>query len=222
MLTEALTIHHLAKGQAARARVAELLQLVGLHPDHARRYPHEFSGGQRQRIGVARALAVSPKLIVADEPVSALDVSIQAQVLNLLMDLQQETGVAYVFISHNLAVVELIADEVLVMYLGRVMERAPKAALFAAPRHPYTRALLASTPRVGAAHGEAALARAARTALSGELPSPLSPPSGCVFRTRCPHAVDACAGHVPALEEVEPGRWVACIRKEIVWMKAAA
>jgi dipeptide transport system ATP-binding protein len=144
--------------------------------------------------------------------VSALDVSIQAQVLNLLMDLQAETGVAYVFISHNLAVVELIADEVIVMYLGRVMERAPKAALFAAPRHPYSRALLASTPKVGAAHGEAALARAARTALAGELPSPLAPPSGCVFRTRCPHAIAACAQVVPPPMPVGPGHEAACIR----------
>ena len=176
-----------------------MLARVGLRPEHDARYPHMFSGGQRQRVAIARALMLEPKVVVADEPVSALDVSIQAQVLNLLMDLQEETGVAYVFISHNLAVVELIADEVLVMYLGRVMERAPKAALFAAPRHPYTRALLASTPQVGAARGEAALARAARTALSGELPSPLAPPSGCVFRTRCPHAIAACAEVVPPL-----------------------
>jgi dipeptide transport system ATP-binding protein len=171
-----------------------------------------FSGGQRQRIAIARALMLAPKVVVADEPVSALDVSIQAQVLNLLMDLQEDTAVAYVFISHNLAVVELIADEVLVMYLGRVMERAPKAALFAAPRHPYTRALLASTPRVGSIRGRQALARVAGTALASELPSPLAPPTGCVFRTRCPHAVAACAGVIPPLEELGGGHAAACIR----------
>jgi dipeptide transport system ATP-binding protein len=149
---------------------------------------------------------LEPVVVVADEPVSALDVSIQAQVLNLLMDLQEETGVAYVFISHNLAVVELIADDVLVMYLGRVVEQAPKAVLFAAPRHPYTRALFASTPRIDAA------ARRTRQVLSGELPSPLAPPSGCVFRTRCPHAIAACAEIVPPLESVGPAHAAACIR----------
>ena len=199
-----------AADRADRARA--MLARVGLRPEHYARYPHMFSGGQRQRVAIARALMLEPKVVVADEPVSALDVSIQAQVLNLLMALQQETGVAYVFISHNLAVVELIADEVLVMYLGRVMERAPKTALFAAPRHPYTRALLASTPKVGAIRGEAALGRAARTALSGELPSPLAPPSGCVFRTRCPHAIPACAEAVPPLVPVGTGHEAACIR----------
>ncbi len=194
------------------ARARAMLARVGLRHEHYGRFPHMFSGGQRQRIAIARALMLEPKVVVADEPVSALDVQVQAQVLNLLMDLQDETGVAYVFISHNLAVVELIADEVLVMYLGRVMERAPKQALFAAPRHPYTRALLASTPRLGATHGEAALARAARTALAGELPSPLAPPSGCVFRTRCPHAAARCAETVPPLEPVGQGHVAACVR----------
>ena len=201
-------------GRAEReARGRAMLARVGLSPEHYRRYPHMFSGGQRQRIAIARALMLEPSLVVADEPVSALDVSIQAQVLNLLMDLQESTGVAYVFISHNLAVVELIADEVIVMYLGRVMERAAKADLFAAPRHPYTRALLASTPRVDAARGEAALARAARSALSGELPSPLAPPSGCVFRTRCPYAIARCAEVVPPLEPAGAAHAAACIRQ---------
>jgi len=201
-------------GRAEReARGRAMLAKVGLSPEHYRRYPHMFSGGQRQRVAIARALMLEPRLVIADEPVSALDVSIQAQVLNLLMDLQESTGVAYVFISHNLAVVELIADEVVVMYLGRVMERAAKADLFATPRHPYTRALLASTPRVDAARGEAALARAARSALSGELPSPLAPPSGCVFRTRCPYAIDRCAEVVPPLEPAGGAHAAACIRQ---------
>jgi dipeptide transport system ATP-binding protein len=159
-----------------------------------------FSGGQRQRIAIARALMLHPRIVVADEPVSALDVSIQAQVLNLLMDLQQETQVAYVFISHNLAVVELIADDVLVMYLGKVVERAAKRELFALPRHPYTRALLASTPRIDKA------ARQARQVLSGELPSPLNPPSGCAFHKRCPHAQERCRVEVPLLRRPADGK----------------
>jgi dipeptide transport system ATP-binding protein len=214
-LEEPLAINSgLGKGEREERGLA-MLGRVGLSPEHYRRYPHMFSGGQRQRVAIARALMLEPRLVIADEPVSALDVSIQAQVLNLLMDLQDEIGVAYVFISHNLAVVEMIADEVIVMYLGRVMERAPKAELFAAPRHPYTRALLASTPRVdtGAGAGAAALERAAKSALSGELPSPLAPPSGCVFRTRCPHAVAACAEVVPALEPAGAAHAAACIRQ---------
>jgi len=211
-LEEPLVIHTALSQRDRELRARAMLARVGLRPEHYLRYPHMFSGGQRQRIAIARALMLEPKIVVADEPVSALDVSIQAQVLNLLMDLQDETGVAYVFISHNLAVVELIADDVLVMYLGRVMEQAPRTALFAAPRHPYTRALLASTPRVGAAHGEAALAGAARTALSGELPSPLAPPSGCVFRTRCPYAIARCADVVPPLDPVGDSHVAACIR----------
>ena len=196
-------------GRAEReARGRAMLAKVGLSPEHYRRYPHMFSGGQRQRVAIARALMLEPRLVIADEPVSALDVSIQAQVLNLLMDLQESTGVAYVFISHNLAVVELIADEVLVMYLGKAVERAPKARLFGAPRHPYTRALLASTPRIDIA------ARRQRQVLSGELPSPLAPPSGCVFRTRCPHAQPRCAEEVPVLEHVGGDQWVACVRKD--------
>ena len=211
-LEEPLAINTTLSKSDREARARAMLARVGLRPEHYARYPHMFSGGQRQRIAIARALMLEPKIVVADEPVSALDVSIQAQVLNLLMDLQDETGVAYVFISHNLAVVELIADDVLVMYLGRVMERAPTAALFAAPRHPYTRALLASTPKVGTLHGEAALARAARTALSGELPSPLASPSGCVFRTRCPYAAPRCAQVAPPLDVVGDRHVAACIR----------
>jgi dipeptide transport system ATP-binding protein len=211
-LEEPLVINTSLTAAERDGRSRAMLARVGLRPEHHARYPHMFSGGQRQRVAIARALMLEPKVVVADEPVSALDVSIQAQVLNLLMDLQEETGVAYLFISHNLAVVELIADDVMVMYLGRVMERAPKAALFAAPRHPYTKALFASTPRVGATRGEAMLARAARTALSGELPSPLAPPSGCVFRTRCPHAVSRCAEAVPPPVPVGPGHEAACIR----------
>ena len=191
-----------ARGDKARAMMAR----VGLRPEHDARYPHMFSGGQRQRIAIARALMLQPKIVVLDEPVSALDVSIQAQVLNLLMDLQDETQVAYVFISHNLAVVELIADEVLVMYLGKVVERAPKKTLFAAPRHPYTQALLASTPRIDAR------VRQQRQVLSGELPSPLAPPPGCAFHKRCPHAVARCAVEVPMPEDAGGGQWVACHR----------
>jgi len=190
------------RGERARAMMAR----VGLRPEFYARYPHMFSGGQRQRVAIARALMLSPKIVVADEPVSALDVSIQAQVLNLLMDLQDETGVAYVFISHNLAVVELIADEVLVMYLGKVVEQASKHQLFAAPRHPYTRALLASTPRIDAR------ARQQKQVLTGETPSPLNPPPGCAFHKRCPHAVARCQTEVPALEEQQDGRRVACHR----------
>ena len=213
-LEEPLAINTALSKAEREERGRAMLARVGLSPEHYRRYPHMFSGGQRQRVAIARALMLEPRLVIADEPVSALDVSIQAQVLNLLMDLQESTGVAYVFISHNLAVVELIADEVVVMYLGRVMERAPKAELFAAPRHPYTRALLASTPRVDAAHGEAALARAAHSALTGDLPSPLAPPSGCVFRTRCPYAIARCAEVVPALEPAGAAHVAACIRQD--------
>ena len=190
------------RGEHARAMMAR----VGLRPEHHGRYPHMFSGGQRQRVAIARALMLSPRVVVLDEPVSALDVSIQAQVLNLLMDLQDETQVAYVFISHNLAVVELIADEVLVMYLGKVVEQAPKKLLFAAPRHPYTQALLASTPRIDASE------RRQRQVLSGELPSPLHPPPGCAFHKRCPHAMDRCRVEVPVLEDVAAGQRVACLR----------
>jgi peptide/nickel transport system ATP-binding protein len=187
-------------------RIADLLTQVGLSPDHSRRFPHEFSGGQRQRIGIARALAVGPELIVADEPVSALDVSVQAQILNLIQDLQQQHRLSMLFIAHDLSVVQYLCDDVVVMYLGRVMERGSSRTIYAAPRHPYTRALLSSTPVPDPD------ARTDRIVLKGDIPSPLAPPSGCVFRTRCPHAIAACAQVVPPLEAVGPDQFVACIR----------
>ena len=205
-LEEPLAINTTATRAERRERARAMLARVGLRPEHDVRYPHMFSGGQRQRVAIARALMLQPRIVVLDEPVSALDVSIQAQVLNLLMDLQDETRVAYVFVSHNLAVVELIADEVLVMYLGKVVEQAPKSMLFGAPRHPYTRALLASTPRIDVG------ARQARPVLTGELPSPLAPPSGCAFHQRCPHAVARCRVEVPPLEDLGRGQRVACHR----------
>ena len=205
MLEEPLAINtglnRAERAEQARAMMAK----VGLRPEHYNRYPHMFSGGQRQRIAIARALMLSPKVVVADEPVSALDVSIQAQVLNLLMDLQDETGVAYLFISHNLTVVELIADEVLVMYLGKAVEHGAKAAIFDRPLHPYTRALLASTPRIDPGQ------RQQKIMLAGELPSPLAPPPGCAFNTRCPHALERCRNEAPLLAPFE-GRLVACHR----------
>ena len=205
-LEEPLVINTTLSAAERTEKARAMMARVGLRPEFHQRYPHMFSGGQRQRVAIARALMLSPRIVVADEPVSALDVSIQAQVLNLLMDLQEETQVAYVFISHNLAVVELIADEVLVMYLGKVVEKAPKRQLFATPRHPYTRALLASTPRIDAA------SRAQKTVLAGELPSPLNPPSGCAFHKRCPHAIERCRVEVPLLAEVAPMQWAACHR----------
>jgi oligopeptide/dipeptide ABC transporter ATP-binding protein len=204
MLTEALTIHRLARGKAARERVAELLRLVGLHPDHARRYPHEFSGGQRQRIGVARALAVRPRLIVADEPVSALDVSIQAQIINLLRDLQRKMGLTYLFIAHDLSVVEHISDRVAVMYLGRIAELAESESLYREPRHPYTVSLLSAIPVPEPGH------KKARIVLKGDVPSPAHPPSGCRFHPRCYMAREICSREEPLLREVRPGHWSAC------------
>jgi peptide/nickel transport system ATP-binding protein len=214
-LAEVLAAHGLHPGPARAARIDELLALVGLAPAHARRYPHEFSGGQRQRIGIARALAVEPRFIVADEPVSALDVSIQAQVINLLSDLRERLGLTMLFISHDLDVVEYLCDRIVVLYLGKVMEVAPADALYRAPRHPYTEALLEASPRPDPD------ARRAHRLLQGDIPSPVDPPSGCVFRTRCPYALDACAASVPALREVAPGRFKACIRDDIILREAA-
>ena len=205
MLEEPLIINtDLSKRQRTEQAQA-MMNKVGLRPEHYGRYPHMFSGGQRQRIAIARALMLDPRVIVADEPVSALDVSIQAQVLNLLMDLQESSSVAYLFISHNLAVVEHIADEVLVMYLGKTVEHGTKQQVFSRPLHPYTKALFASTPHIDPAH------RQKKIMLAGELPSPLAPPPGCAFNNRCPHAVEHCRQVIPPLEEFE-GRLVACHR----------
>ena len=205
LLEEPLAINTDLDAAARRAAAERMMARVGLRPEHYRRYPHMFSGGQRQRIAVARALMLQPRLVVADEPVSALDVSIQAQVLNLLMDLQQEMGIAYLFISHNLQVVRHIADVVAVMYLGRIVEQGTKAIVFARPAHPYTRALLASTPVLDARD------RRGRVGLQGELPSPLDPPPGCAFHKRCPYAVPRCESEVPLLLPLGEAR-VACHR----------
>jgi oligopeptide/dipeptide ABC transporter ATP-binding protein len=203
----ALRTHDIVPKGEEIPRVRELLEVVGLNPEHYNRYPHEFSGGQRQRIGIARALATRPKLIVADEPVSALDVSIQAQVMNLLQDLRQEFGMAFIFIAHDLAVVRHFCDRVAVMYLGRVAESGPRDAVYAAPQHPYTQALLSAVPDIGVARGTPPKVR---IRLAGDVPSPVDPPSGCRFRTRCWKAQDICATTEPPLEEKADGQLAAC------------
>ena len=206
-LAEPLVINTNMSGSERDARVAEMLSTVGLRPEYARRYPHMFSGGQRQRIAIARAMMLKPDILVADEPTSALDVSIQAQVLNLFMDLQQELHTAYVFISHNLAVVQHVADDVMVMYLGRAVETGPKTAIYAQPLHPYTKALLSASPSIHASE------RRKTIRIQGELPNPLNPPSGCAFHKRCPHAQEQCREQVPELRPLQ-GRMVACHRAE--------
>ncbi|WP_043817296.1 ABC transporter ATP-binding protein [Deinococcus maricopensis] len=210
IIGEALQIHNLYPGKDRVDRISQLLERVGLRPEHMRRYPHEFSGGQRQRIGIARALAVDPSFVVADEPVSALDVSIQAQVVNLIQDLQEELGLTMLFIAHDLAVVEYICDRVIVMYLGRVMEIATSRELYTNPKHPYTEALLSAAPIPDPA------IKRKRIILEGDIPSPINPPSGCVFRTRCRYAIPDCANIVPELREVSPGHFKACIRDDVL------
>ena len=206
IVSEPLKIHKIGGKAEQNAKVEDLLAKVGLDPKYADRYPHEFSGGQRQRIGIARALALNPKLIICDEPVSALDVSVQAQVVNLLQDLQDEFGLTYLFISHGLAVVEHISDRVAVMYLGKIVEICDAAELYENPQHPYTKALLSAIPIPDPKH------KRDRIVLTGDVPTPINPPSGCRFRTRCPIAIDECSRLDPELREIAPGHFAACIR----------
>lgn len=206
IIAEGIDIHSLSSGQARRERVIELLETVGLNGDHAQRFPHEFSGGQRQRIGIARALAVDPDFIIADEPISALDVSIQAQVVNLLKKLQKDKGLTYLFIAHDLSMVKYISDRIGVMYLGNLVELADSDELYEHPLHPYTQALLSAVPIAD----PKAMEERERIILQGDLPSPISPPSGCPFRTRCNKAMDICSREIPEWKEARPEHWVAC------------
>jgi peptide/nickel transport system ATP-binding protein len=205
---EPLVVNRVCRGEALTERIGELLEAVGLRPNDMRRYPHAFSGGQRQRIGIARALALRPDLVVADEPVSALDVSVQAQILNLLADLREQFGLSYLFVAHDLSVVEHISDRVAVMYLGRIVEIAETAHLYLTPRHPYTEALLSAVPVAD----PRAQRRRERIRLQGDVPSPAAPPPGCPFHPRCRYAQSICERETPMLEEVAPGAWVACHR----------
>lgn len=206
IIGEPLDIHGLAKGQERQNKIFSLLETVGLSKDHASRYPHEFSGGQRQRIGIARALAVDPEFIICDEPISALDVSIQAQVVNMLEDLQKERGLTYLFIAHDLSMVKYISDRIGVMYLGKMTEIAPSDKLYADPKHPYAQALLSAIP----IPDPEIMRNSNRIIIEGDVPSPINPPSGCTFRTRCPYAKDICAKETPELIEVSDDHWVAC------------
>jgi dipeptide transport system ATP-binding protein len=208
-LGEPLVINTGLDARQRATRIAEMMRTVGLRPEHAKRYPHMFSGGQRQRVAIARAMILDPQIVVADEPVSALDVSIQAQILNLFLDLQRDFGTSYVFISHNLSVVEHVADDVMVMYFGGIAELGDAKTIFARPRHPYTRALMSATPALLASD------RRIQIKLEGEMPSPLNPPSGCAFHQRCPYRIDRCTREEPLLREVD-GRQVACHRAEEV------
>ena len=217
---EPLAIHKIAKGREREDRVAEILRRVGLRPEHMRRYPHEFSGGQRQRIGIARALALNPQLIIGDEPVSALDVSIQAQVINLLEDLQEEFGMAYLIIAHDLSVVQHMSNRIAVMYLGRIVELSAADGIVMSPRHPYTEALLSAVPEP-----DPSVKKQSRIILTGDVPSPVNPPSGCRFHTRCPYKEDRCVSEEPEMRQVAPGHFSACHFSEDIFIrgkKAAA